>query len=131
MRSPSFQSLYGPGYADELEGFLRDLDPELNSLVQTFAYNGLWAREGLSLREKSVVTLSALVANGRTEQISLHMRGFLHSCGNAEDLRNILIHLIGYCGFPPVLTAFRVLRDVLNENRLPGEPPAERIGPTG
>lgn len=114
-RSPYFQSLYGQEYADELEDFLKSLDPDLNKLVQGFAYDMLWSREGLSHREKSLITLTVLVATGRAEQLPLHIRGFLHCGGSVEDLRNIFIHIIGYSGFPSVLTAFRVLNEVVKE----------------
>jgi 4-carboxymuconolactone decarboxylase len=112
-RSSFFTELYGDEYASELEQYLHDLDPDLNEVVQRLAYDGLWGRPGLSQRDKSLVTVAALVALYRPEQLPLHIRGYLTSGGTVDELSSIFIHLSGYCGFPPVLTAFRVLKEVM------------------
>lgn len=115
-RSPFFTELYGDEYASELEQYLIDLNPDLNEMVQRLAYDGLWGRTGLSRRDKSLITVASLVAQYRPEQLSLHIRGFLASGGSLDELSATFLHLIGYCGFPPVLTAFRVLKETLRES---------------
>jgi len=114
-RSPFFTELYGNDYASELEQYLQDLHPDLNEAVQRLAYDGLWGRSGLSQRDKSLITVASLVALYRPEQLQLHIRGFLNSGGTVADLRNVFIHLSGYCGFPPVLTAFRILKETIHD----------------
>jgi len=113
-RSPFFTELYGDDYASELEQYLRDLHPDLNEAVQRLAYDGLWGRVGLSQRDKSLITVASLVALYRPEQLQLHIRGFLNSGGTVDELSNTFIHLSGYCGFPPILTAFRILKETIH-----------------
>lgn len=114
-RSSFFTDLYGEEYASELEQYLHDLHPDLNEVVQRLAYDGLWGRLDLSQRDKSLVTVAALVALYRPEQLALHIRGFLNSGGTVDELSAAFIHLSGYCGFPSVLTAFRVLKEVMGK----------------
>ncbi len=111
MKSRSYQSkqlkdLYGEEFASQVNQRLEELDPELNFLIQSIPYDQFWSRPGLSTRDKSLATVSALIALGREEQIQIHMRGFLHSGGTEEELRNILIHLAIYCGFPAAMLGF-------------------------
>lgn len=110
--SKTLTDLYGESYAREVFSRLESLDPELNELIQAIPYEKFWSRPQLSIRDKSIATIAALVALGREEQIAIHMRGFLHSGGTQEDLKNLLIHLAIYCGFPAAMAGFATLKKV-------------------
>lgn len=118
LPSDAMELLYG-SRASEIYEYLQDLDPELNQLIQRHAYDAFWLRPGLTTREKSMVTLSALVAMRVQSPLRLHMIGFLSCGGTIEELRNVLLHLVPYVGFPPVLGAFSVLRTVEEELQRP------------
>ncbi len=107
--------LYGEEFAKQVYDRLESLDPELNSLIQAIPYDQFWSRSVLSIRDKSIATIAALVALGREEQTQIHMRGFLHSGGSEEELRNLLIHLAIYCGFPASMAAFASLKKLKKE----------------
>ncbi len=115
--SPLMRQLYGEGYSKEVFDRLDYLDRELNGLIQEVPYDLFWSREGLSLRDKSLVTIAALIAMGREEQTKIHMRGFLKSGGTFNELRNTLIHLSIYCGFPAALNGFSALRSIPDPRR--------------
>lgn len=110
--SKTMNKLYGEEYSEEVKKWLNKLNPEFSELVQDIAYDQFWAREGLSIREKSLITISALVAQGKEDQTKIHMRGFLESGSKLKELESVLIHLIVYCGFPAVMTAFAHLKAV-------------------
>ncbi len=112
-RSPQMDQLYGTGYAREVFDRLESLDPELNAVIQDVAYGTFWARPGLNTRDKALITVSALIAMGKEEQSRIHMRGFLNAGGTVEELRNMLLHLSVYCGFPAAMNGFQALRDVV------------------
>lgn len=111
--SEMMRTLYGPSYAKDVFRRLEYLDPELNKIIQEIPYDAFWSREGLNLRDKSLITVAALIAMGKEEQTKIHMRGFLHSGGTVSEIRNMLIHLAVYCGFPVVMNGFAALRDIL------------------
>lgn len=106
-------SLYGKQYAQTVQSRLQELDPDLDSIIQDVAYEVFWRRKGLSLRDKALITVAALVAMGKEEQTRIHMTGFLNAGGNASDLKNALLHLAIYCGFPATMNGFAALKDVL------------------
>src|ERR1017187_5679012 len=98
--SKMMEQLYGAEYSKEVYNRLEELDPELNDLIQEMPYDKFWARPGLSIRDKSLVTVAALVAMGKEEQARIHMRGFLNAEGTVEELRGAILHMAIYCGFP-------------------------------
>ncbi|MBI4668195.1 MAG: carboxymuconolactone decarboxylase family protein [Elusimicrobia bacterium] len=116
-KSRMMDKLYGPKYAQHVFRRLEELDPELNRITQEIPYDVFWAREQLSIRDKSLVTVAALIAMGKEEQTKIHMRGFLRSGGTVNDLRNVLIHLAVYCGFPAAMNGFAALKEVTEKIR--------------
>jgi 4-carboxymuconolactone decarboxylase len=120
MPSAGLKLLYGEQEAQVFE-FLEGLDPELNEYIQKLAYDTFWLRPGLGVREKSMVTLGALVAQRVQEPLKLHMTGFVMCGGTLDELRAVLLHLVPYVGFPAVLGAFSVMRALQREGKLPSE----------
>ena len=76
--------LYGTEVAAQVFKRIESLDPDLK--IQRIAYDHYWSRPGLSLHEKSTVTLAALIAMGREEQTQIHRSGFLNSGGTQPEL---------------------------------------------
>lgn len=103
--------LYGDA-AEAVFARMENLDPTLNRLIQSFAYDEVWELPPLSMREKSLITVAALAAQNRPEQLRMHMRGFLNCAGSISELRAVLVHLALYCGFPAALAGFAVLADI-------------------
>lgn len=115
MNTPEvMKRLYGD-YAKDLDALLEGLDPEFNEIIKEFPYANIWSRPGLSLRERSMITISSLIAMGKEEQTEIHMKGFLNSGGSIEELRELIIHLSVYCGFPASLNSFKILNRLRNE----------------
>lgn len=76
-------------------------------------WGGVWAREGLSRKHKSLVTISVLAAAGKSHELGLHFVGALRNGWTPEELGEALIHLSSYAGYPSTVEAFRVLEQVL------------------
>ena len=114
-KSDLMDALYGNS-ADDVFEYLSDLDSTLNDLIQTFAYDKVWQLPPLQFKDKSLITVSALVALGKPEQLRLHMSAFLNCGGTLDELRAVIVHLSIYCGFPASLAAFTVLKEMLAEH---------------
>lgn len=102
-------------FGQELQRDIRELektDPELFSLITEIPLGKVWARPGLPLREKSLITIASQAALGRWDQVRLHMQSFLHIGGSREELREVCIHLAIYCGFPAMVASMRVLKEL-------------------
>ena len=105
--------LYGEDFSKELVKVFETLDPDFKKFAQEVAYGIFWKKEGLSIRDKSLVTISALVAQGKEWQTKIHIRGFLNNGGTEEELRNAFLQLAAYCGFPAAMNAFAALNEVV------------------
>ncbi|GAA4340159.1 carboxymuconolactone decarboxylase family protein [Pigmentiphaga soli] len=107
----------GDGYVDKSLAAARDNEfmRPLQEVVTGLAWGGIWGRPGLSLKHRSLVTVSVLVATGRRHELKLHLNGLLNNGWTETELQEILIHAACYCGMPAAVDGFRVAREVIAE----------------
>jgi 4-carboxymuconolactone decarboxylase len=111
-----------PSPAQQLIG---DLAPKLADLTDQVLFGDVWERPGLSPRDRSLVTVSALVALYRTEQIGAHLRRALDNGLTKDELVEAITHLAFYAGWPNAMTALGVLRTVADEAQAEARPEAQ------
>ncbi|MFH9860348.1 carboxymuconolactone decarboxylase family protein [Streptomyces sp. NPDC017202] len=92
-----------------------DVTPKLAELTDDVLFGDVWERPGLSKRDRSLVTVTALVALYRTDQIGFHLRTALKNGLTGEELVEAVTHLAFYAGRPNAMTAAILLKDVLAE----------------
>jgi 4-carboxymuconolactone decarboxylase len=76
------------------------------------AWGGIWGRDGLDLRTRSLLTVAALTALNRTEELHMHIPGALRNGVTREELEEVLIHVGLYAGFPAAVSAIRVAQQL-------------------
>lgn len=89
------------------------LTQTLQELVTEIGWGNIWSRPGLDLRSRSIATVAALVAMNRPHELVIHLRGALNNGVSKDELKEILIHLSSYCGWPAVIDAFHVAEQVV------------------
>jgi len=90
---------------------LAQVAPKLAELSNEVLFNDIWAREALSPRDRSLITLSALVAMGRLQQLPWHL-GFARQNGvSNEEIIEIFTHLAFYAGWPAAVSALGCLNE--------------------
>ena len=108
---------------------IRAVSPTLEKYTVTALENGLWKRPGLKARERSIVTLSALIARGQTGEMAQYFNLALDSGVSAGELSEIVTHLAFYTGWPNALSAVPVLKDIFAQRGIgidqlpPASPP--------
>jgi 4-carboxymuconolactone decarboxylase len=111
--SPMSGSSDEPSRAQQLMG---DIAPKLAELTDDVLYGQVWSDPALSPRDRSLVTVSALVAMNRPDQLRSHL-GLARRNGVTEDeLVGAITHLAFYSGWPNAVTAIGVAREVFQEN---------------
>jgi 4-carboxymuconolactone decarboxylase len=88
---------------------------DLGRAIVEFAYGDVYTREALSLRDREIAAVAALVATGRSSQIPQHLRASLKAGLTADELREIILQTATIAGFPPAMNAMSTLRSVLAE----------------
>ena len=84
-------------------------------LATEFAWGKVWPRGGLSLRDRSLVTLAQCIALNRPNEIRIHLRGAVRNGITRTELRELCMHTFLYCGGPASLDAFHTIRAALPE----------------
>ena len=94
---------------------LGDLAPKLVELTDEVLFGDVWARPGLSPRDRSLITVAALVAGYRTGQMKSHLRLALANGLTVGELVEAVTHLAFYAGWPNAITGMTHLKEVLAE----------------
>lgn len=98
---------------------LREVAPDLGRYVVEFAYGDIYSRPGLDLRQRQLVTISALTTLGGAEpQLEVHVNAGLNVGLSASEIVEAMLHCIPYTGFPRVLNAIFVAQRVFEERNV-------------
>ncbi len=102
-----------PSRAQSLMG---DIAPKMAELTDEVLYGDVWERPQLSKRDRSLVTVAALVAMNRPDQLRSHLAMALANGVTKEELAEVITHLAFYSGWPNAVTAIRVAREVFERD---------------
>lgn len=89
--------------------------PKLAELTDSVLYGDVWARPELSRRDRSLVTVSALIALNRPDQLRSHIRLARKNGVTETELVETITHLAFYSGWPNSVTAVRIAEEVFAE----------------
>jgi 4-carboxymuconolactone decarboxylase len=84
---------------------LKAAAPKLAQLTDDVLFGDIWERPGLSKRDRSLITCTALVALGGTEQMTTHFPRALRNGVTKEELFEMITHMAFYAGWPRAVTA--------------------------
>lgn len=98
----------------------RESDPEafgavFQEITTALSWGGIWKREGLALRDRSLITVCVLAALGRTQELAMHVPGALRNGLSRKELEEAFIHMGLYAGFPATVAANRVAQGILDK----------------
>ena len=89
---------------------------DFQNLITRYAWGEIWSRPGLDRRTRSCITLMALLALGRLEELELHVRAALRNGLSQDEIKEVILHGAIYCGVPATNSAFAVAQRVLAEH---------------
>jgi 4-carboxymuconolactone decarboxylase len=102
-----------PTVAQRLVG---DIAPKLAELTDDVLFGDVWARPELAGRDRSLITVAALVTNGSTEQLVGHLRRAKQNGLTETELVEAIVHLAFYAGWPRAMSAIAVAKRVFAED---------------
>lgn len=104
-----------PGVFPEGDIDLRDgrLGEDLVEIGLTSVWGALWARDGLSPRDRSLVTLAILIALHADAELRTHAKIALTNGVTEQEIAEIIYHAAGYAGFPAAVAARTAVREAL------------------
>jgi 4-carboxymuconolactone decarboxylase len=93
----------------------RDAWPRLRLPPNDVVYGDLWERKALSKRDRSLITVAALVATYRPEQLVSHLSRAIANGVTQEEITEVITHMAFYAGWPAAMSAAQVAYTVLVE----------------
>ena len=84
--------------------------------ITRYAWGEIWSRPGLDRRTRSCITLTALVALGRLDELAMHVRAARRNGLSEDEIAEVLLQCGVYCGVPAANSAFQVFQRVLAED---------------
>jgi 4-carboxymuconolactone decarboxylase len=94
---------------------LADVAPAFVEMTDRVLYGEVWEREGLSKRDRSLLTVASLMTANRHQQLEAHLGLALDNGVTQEELGEALLHLAFYASWPAAVTASRTLVDVVKK----------------
>jgi 4-carboxymuconolactone decarboxylase len=92
-----------------------DFAPKLVELTDRVLFNYVWERKELSKRERSLVTVAALIALNRPDQLRFHLSRALENGVKKEELIEAITHLALYSGWPCAMTAMTIAKEIFSK----------------
>ncbi len=91
---------------------LSEFAPKLSELTRQVLFGDVWERPELAKRDRSLITVAALIALNRPEQLRFHLGKALENGLKKEELIEAITHLAFYSGWPTAMNAIKVAQEV-------------------
>ena len=116
------RKVLGGAHVDEALRRRTAFTRDFQDLITRYAWGEIWTRPGLPRSTRSLVTLAALVALGRSDELRMHLRAALRNGVPRGQIKEVLLQVAIYCGVPAAHSAFQAASEVFAEagTRAPG-----------
>lgn len=104
------RAVLGDAHVDRADANKTDFDAQFQSLITESAWGTVWASDGISLRERSMLTLAILAATGNFEEIAMHIRATANTGASKTDILEAFQHVAIYAGVPRANHAVKIAK---------------------
>ena len=109
------KEVLGAAYVDNTLNQSSDFDWEFQRWITSTAWGAIWGRTELSLRDRSLITITQLASLGNLEELALHLRATKNTGLSKSDVKEALMQVGVYSGVPAANAAFRIAKKVFEE----------------
>jgi 4-carboxymuconolactone decarboxylase len=110
------REVLGDEHVDRTFGRTTGFTADFQDLITRYAWGEIWSRPGLERKTRSCITLTALVALGRLDELELHVRAAVRNGLTEQEIGEVFLQSAVYCGVPAANSAFAVAQRVLSES---------------
>lgn len=104
------RKVLGDAHVDAAESSKTAFDEAFQTMITEGAWGSVWARDTISLRERSMLTLALLAATGSFDEIAMHIRATANTGASPDDVMEALLHVAVYAGVPRANRAIKIAR---------------------
>jgi 4-carboxymuconolactone decarboxylase len=110
------REVLGDAHVEESVASVTPLTADFQEFLTRYAWGEIWTRPGLDRRMRSAITVAALTALDRPDELALHLRAALRNGLTREEIGEVLLHTGIYAGIPAANRAFALAANVLAED---------------
>ena len=108
------RAVLGDAHVDRATAAITDLDADFQRFITEGAWGSVWDREGLTRRDRSLITLALLAALGHWTEFEMHVRATRRTGASVEEIAEALFHVAVYAGVPAANRAFAIVKETLS-----------------
>jgi 4-carboxymuconolactone decarboxylase len=110
------REILGSKHVEKSAAAVDEFSLPFRELVTQYCWGEIWSRPGLDRRTRSIINLALLTALNRPVELKLHIRAAITNNGlTKEDVREVLLQTMIYCGVPAAVDSFRIAQEVFKE----------------
>ncbi len=109
------REVLGDEHVDRAVARTTPFTEDFQYFITRYAWGEIWSRPGLDRRTRSCVTMTAMVALGKMDELEMHVRAALRNGLTEDEIGEVLLQCAVYCGVPAANAAFAVAQRVLAE----------------
>lgn len=108
----------GEQYFEKREAGRNAFNNDARELVETYCFGAIWGRPGLPAKTRSLLVLAMLTALGKGAELKMHVIGALNNGCSVDEIKEVLLQAMIYCGVPAGVEAIRAAEEVLSAQNL-------------
>ncbi|MGR3571999.1 4-carboxymuconolactone decarboxylase [Brevirhabdus sp.] len=105
----------GDAHVDRAEAAKTEFDAPFQTMIAEGAWGTVWASDGITLRERSMLTLALLAATGNFDEIAMHIRATANTGASKRDVLEAFQHVAVYAGVPRANRALKIAKQTYAE----------------
>lgn len=109
---------------------LQGISPELSRFILEYSFGDVYSLTSLENKEKEIVAISSLIAQRAIPEMKVHFNGALNTGNTINEVKEVIVQMSGYVGFPKSICAMNTFKEVLDERKAQGIVDVEGIGRT-
>jgi 3-oxoadipate enol-lactonase/4-carboxymuconolactone decarboxylase len=109
------REVLGDDHVERADAQITDFTRDFQTLITEYAWGTIWTRPGLDRRSRSMIAMTALIARGRDEELTAHIRAALRNGLSRDEIKEVLLQTAIYCGVPDANSAFRIAQGVFDD----------------
>lgn len=102
--------------SDSAQKLIGNFAPKLVELTDQVLFDDIWERKELSKRDRSLITVAALIALNRPDQLRFHLGRAVENGVQPQELIEAITHLAFYAGWPSAMTAITIAKELFSKD---------------
>ena len=109
------RAVLGEAHVARAQAATTAFDAPFQDYITRGAWGGVWSRDTISHRERSMITIALLAALGHDEELAMHCRATARTGASADDICEALLHVAVYAGVPAANHALKIIKKTYGE----------------